>query len=143
MKRLRTLRALLAVAIILILPAVVLWGQKTASPNIGQKYDLTTETKVKGTVDELKVIPGPAEGVHLIVKSGTDLLFVHVAPESFLKDMDLTIQKGDSVEIVGSKIKVDGQDEMLAREIIDSNNDVTLRDKKGVPVWTVWDPEKK
>lgn len=143
MKRSRNLRALLAVAIILMLPLVVLWAQKTGSQTVGQKYDLATETKVKGTVDELKIIPGPAEGLHLMVKSGTDLLFVHVAPESFLKDMEVTIQKGDSVEIVGSKIKVDGQDEMLAREIIDSGNDVTLRDKKGVPVWSVWDPAKK
>ncbi len=141
MKRSRTLRALLAVAIILM--PVVVWAQKTGSQTVGQKYDFATETKVKGTVDELKIIPGPAEGVHLMVKSGTDLLFVHVAPEPFLKDMDLNIQKGDSVEIVGSKIKVDGQDEMLAREIIDSGNDVTLRDKKGVPVWSFWGPGKK
>lgn len=143
MKRLCTLRAQLVVAIILMLSATLLLGQKTGSQTVGQKYDLTTETKVKGTVDELKIIPGPAEGVHLMVKSGTDLLFVHVAPESFLKEMEINIQKGDPVEIVGSKIKVEGQEEILAREIIDAGNDITLRDKKGIPVWSVWDPGKK
>lgn len=143
MKRSHTLRALFVVAIILMLSEVALCAQKTGSQTIGRKYDLTTETKLKGTVDEVKIIPGPAEGLHLMVKSGTDLLFVHVAPESFLTEMDFAIHKGDSVEVIGSKIKVDGQDEILAREIIDSGNDMTFRDKKGTPVWSVWDPGKK
>jgi DNA/RNA endonuclease YhcR with UshA esterase domain len=143
MKRSSILRVLFVTATVLILSATVLWAQKNGSQTIGQKYDLTTETKLKGTVDEVKTIPGPAEGIHLIVKSGTETYFVHVAPDNFLKDMEFTVNKGDSVEVVGSKIKVDGQDEVLAREITDNNNQLTLRDKKGTPVWAIWDPGKK
>lgn len=143
MKRSHTLRVLFVAAIVLILSATVLSAQKTGSQTIGQKYDLTTETKLKGTVDEVKVIPGPAEGIHLIVKSGTETYFVHVAPETFLKEMEFSVNKGDSVEVLGSKIKVDGQEEILAREITDNNNQLTLRDKKGMPIWSVWDPTKK
>lgn len=142
MKRSHTLRALFVIATILIL-SVAMWAQKTGSQTIGQKYDLTTETKLKGTVDEVKVIPGPSEGVHLMVKSGTDTIFVHVAPEAFLKDMEVAFEKGDQLEILGSKVKVDGQDELLAREITKNGNQLTLRDKKGMPIWSMWDPGKK
>ncbi len=143
MKRSLISKALFVIATILILSATVLWAQKTGSQTVGQKYDLTTETKLKGTVEEVKVLPGPAEGVHLNVKNGTETVFVHVAPESFLKDMEVTFEKGDNVEVMGSKIKVDGQDEVLAREIIKNSNSLTLRDKKGMPIWSVWDPGKK
>ncbi len=143
MKRSHTLRALFVIAIILMLSGTVLWAQKTGSQTIGQKYDLTTETKLKGTVEEVKTIPGPAEGIHLMVKNGTETYFVHVAPDSFLKDMEFAFDKGDTLEILGSKIKVDGQDEVLAREITKSGNQLTLRDKKGTPIWSVWDPNKK
>ena len=143
MKRSLTLKALFVIATILILSATVVLAQKPASQTIGQKYDLTTETKVKGTVEEVKIIPGPSEGVHLMLKSGSDTLLVHVAPESFLKEMEVSFDKGDNLEITGSKIKVDGQDELLARTITKSGNELTLRDKKGMPIWSLWDPGKK
>lgn len=142
MKRSYTLRALFVIATILIL-SVALCAQKTGAQTVGQKYDLTTETKLKGVVDEVKVVPGPAEGVHLMVKSGTETVFVHVAPEAFLKDMEFSFDKGDEIELVGSKIKVDDKDEILAREITKKGNQLTLRDKKGMPIWSVWDPGKK
>lgn len=143
MKRSSILKVLFVTATVLILSATVLLAQKNGSQTIGPKYDLTTETKLKGTVDEVKTIPGPAEGIHLMVNAGTETYFVHVAPENFLKDMEFTVNKGDSVEVVGSKIKVDGQEEILAREITDNNNQLTLRDKKGTPVWAIWNPGKK
>ena len=143
MKLSKDLRALSVIAIILMLSGTALWAQKTGSQTIGQKYDLTSEVKLKGVVEEIKTVPGPAEGIHLMLKSGTDTILVHVAPQAFLKDMDFAFEKGDTLEILGSKIKVDGQDEVLAREIVKSGNQLTLRDKKGLPIWSVWDPGKK
>jgi hypothetical protein len=68
---------------------------------------------------------------------------VHVAPELFLKELDMGFNKGDQLEIVGSKLKIDGVDEVLAKEITRGDNTLTLRDKKGVPVWDGWMPSKK
>ena len=143
MKRSHSLKALLAIATILILSVTILSAQRTGSQTIGQKYDLTTETKLKGTIDEVKVIPGPSEGVHLMLKSATETTLIHVAPETFLKEMDVSFDKGDLIDVTGSKIKVDGQDEILAREITKNGNQLTLRDKKGMPIWSVWNPGKK
>jgi hypothetical protein len=112
-----------------------------ASPLNGQaslpKYDLATETKMKGTVQELKLPEkgSEKEGAHLMVKSGTDTLDVYLCPKSFLEDMGSTIAKGDEISLTGSKVKQDGTDMILAREVVKGNDTLVLRDDKGKPVW--------
>jgi hypothetical protein len=112
-----------------------------ASPLNGQaslpKYDLATETKMKGTVQELKLPEKGSEkdGAHLMVKSGTDTLDVYLCPKSFLEDMGSTIAKGDEISLTGSKVKQDGTDMILAREVVKGNDTLVLRDDKGKPVW--------
>jgi hypothetical protein len=138
----RTASLLAPIVIALFVLSICTWAQKPAS-NTGPKYDLTTETKLKGTVEEVKQDTRPGEGEHLMVKSGSDTILVHVAPELFLKEIEVELNKGDSVEITGSKLKIDGADEVLAKEITKGQNTFTLRDKKGVPIWDGWMPAKK
>lgn len=142
MKSLPSLKALFAGVIVLLVTATMLWGQKSAS--LGPKYNAANETTVKGTVEETKVVPGAMEGIHLFVKNETETILVHVAPEKFLKEMDSEFAKGDQVEVIGCKIKAeDGSDELLARQIVKSGNQLLLRDKKGTPIWALWNPGKK
>jgi hypothetical protein len=143
MKRQQSLRALCVGVIVLFVTATMLWGQKV-NGNLGSKYNVANEVSIKGTVEEVKVVPGATEGIHLILKSGTDTTLVHVAPEKFLKEMDSEFTKGDQLEIVGCKIKAeDGSEELLSRQITKSGNELMLRDKKGTPIWAMWDPSKK
>jgi hypothetical protein len=108
--------------------------QKTDSP----KYDLQSETKMKGIVDEVKL---PAKGsekdaAHLLVKSGADVIDIYLCPKSFLDDMGVTFSKGDEIALTGSKVKAEGADLILAREVVKGNDTVVLRDGKGDPVWS-------
>jgi hypothetical protein len=127
----------LSEASLLTLLLVVVW----ASPLTGQaalpKYDLATETKMKGTVQELKLPEKGSEkdGARLVVKSGTDTLDVYLCPKSFLDDMGSTLAKGDEISLTGSKVKQDGADMILAREVVKGNDTLVLRDDKGKPVW--------
>lgn len=143
MKSVSSLRALCAAAIILVASGA-LWAQKPGG-NTVPKYDAKNEVTLKGTVDEIKEIPGPLEGVHLILKSDTETILVHVAPDKFLKEMETSFNKGDVLEVVGCKIKdADGSDELLARQITKANNnELVLRDKKGTPIWVLWNPGSK
>jgi len=105
--------------------------------SVGSTYDLTTETKMKGTVQELKM---PAkenskEGAHLLVKSGDNTIDVYLCPKSFLEDMGSSLAKGDEVSITASKVKEGGEDVFLAREVVKGNDTLVLRDDKGKPVW--------
>jgi len=103
------------------------------------KYNKATETKIKGVIDDIKIIPGANEGVHLMVKTAAETILVHVGPEKFLAAIEVSFAKGDEVEVTGSKVKdADGTDEILAREIVKGDNVIVLRDDKGVPVWLGW-----
>lgn len=101
------------------------------------KYDPATETKVKGAVQELKFVP-PTGGKpvgYLVVKSGADSVQVFLGPKSFLDDMGASFKAGDEVEVTGSKVKQDGADLVLAREVEKGNDTLTLRFKDGKPAW--------
>lgn len=101
------------------------------------KYEVQSETKMKGTVDELKLPPkgSEKEAAHLILKVGPDTVDVYLCPASYLDDMGVTFKKGDEVSLTGSKIKQDGSDLIVAREVVKGTDALMLRDEKGVPVW--------
>lgn len=102
------------------------------------KYDLHTETKIKGIVEELKLPPkgSEKEAAHPLVKNGTDTVDVYLCPKSFLEDMGVSYSKGDEIALTGSKVKLGEADLILAREVVKGGDTLVLRDEKGVPVWT-------
>jgi hypothetical protein len=120
--------------------AVVLWIVSIPLV-IGQsslpKYDLATEAKMKGTVQELKLPEkgNEKEGAHLTLKTSDATIEVYLCPKSFLDDMGSTLAKGDEVNLTGSKVKQDGADLILARELVKGTDTLVLRDDKGKPVW--------
>jgi hypothetical protein len=101
------------------------------------KYDPATETKLKGVVEELKFLPptGAKPVVYLVVKSGQDTVDVFLCPKTFLSDMGATFKPEDKVEVTGSKVKQDGADLILAREVVKGDDTLTLRFKDGKPAW--------
>jgi hypothetical protein len=116
---------------------VIAGAEPMSGPATLPKYDLATEAKMKVTVEELKL---PAKGnekdaAHLLVKSGSDTLDVYLCPKAFLDDMGAAFAKGDEVTVTGSKIKQDGADMILARELVKGSDTLMLRDDKGKPVW--------
>jgi hypothetical protein len=101
------------------------------------KYDPATESKFKGVVAELKFVPatGAKPMAYLVMKSGPDSVQVFLCPKKFLDDMGIVFKADDEIEVTGSKVKQDGADLMLAREVIKSGDTVTLRFKDGKPAW--------
>jgi predicted PhzF superfamily epimerase YddE/YHI9 len=115
---------------------VVAVAQKAARP-VPPKYDLQTETKIKGTIEEVKLPPKGSEKeiAHLLVKNGVDTVDVYLCPKAFMDDMGMDFSKGDEISLTGSKIKQADSELFLAREIVKGNNTFALRDAKGNPVW--------
>jgi len=116
-----------------VLSASLASGQKNAPP----KYDLQSEAKFKGTIEEVKL---PSKGsdkdaAHLLLKVGADTDDIYLCPGSFLDDMGITFKKGDEIAVTGSKVKQDAADMILAREVVRGTDDLMLRDDKGVPIW--------
>ena len=110
-------------------------GQKKQSGGTsGPKYDLQTETKIKGAVDDVKLPPKGSEKeiVHLQVKDGANSIDVYLCPKTFL---GLIFPNGDEVAMTGSKVKPGDTEVFLVREIVKGNDSFVLRDAKGEPVW--------
>ena len=120
-----------------IILTVFLWSAFAAA-QAGPKYDPATETKLKGTIEELKLPPKGNEKdiAHLMIKNGEDVLDVYLCPKSFIDDMGVTFAKGDEIAFTGSKVKQGEADMILAREVVKGADTLVLRDDKGNPVWS-------
>ena len=101
------------------------------------KYDAATETTLKGTVQELKLVP-PSGGkpiVYLAMKGSPDSVEVFVCPKKFLDDIGVSFKALDEIEVTGSKVKQNGTDLILAREVMKGGETLTFRSKDGKPAW--------
>jgi len=101
------------------------------------KYDVQSETKIKGTIEELKF---PEKGkekeiAYLILKGPEKSVNVSLCPKSFLDDMGITLAKGDEISLTASRITAEGAEILLARDVSKGGDTLTLRDAKGEPVW--------
>ena len=125
-------------ALVVVVAVPMAFAQKAADTPALPKYDVSKEIKIKGTIEDVKemtMAKGEA-GVHLMVKTSTETIEVRLCPSGYLKEFEVAFSKGQQVEVTGSKLKIDDKDMILAREVVQGNNTITLRDKQGAPVWT-------
>jgi hypothetical protein len=117
---------------LVLLVAALVFAQPKAEP----KYDKASEVKMKGTVEEVKGVPGSCcteKCIHLMLRTDKGLVEIQVAPDVFLKDMEVAFAKGDKLEVTAAKI--DGAESYLAREINMNGSILIVRDDQGGPVW--------
>lgn len=116
------------------MPAV---SQKAQPADILPKYDLGTEMKTKGVIEEINQRPvGPRKDfTELILKIGEDKVHIYVCPQPFQTEMGITFTKGDQIAVTGSKVKQEAVEIILAREMVKGTDTLMFRDGKGNPVW--------
>ena len=105
----------------------------------GGNYDPATETTLSGTVEEVLTIPGPGKGpggMHLMLRTEAGVSEVHVGPVTFISAQGFVVAAGDAITVTGSKVTVQGKEAILAREITRGEQSLTLRDDRGVPLWS-------
>ena len=124
-------KALLPIAFLLLATAAL--AQAPPPP----KYDVATETKIKGMVEQLKFVPptGGKPVAYLVLKVGQDTVDIFLCPKTFLEDMGIAFQPSDIIQVTGSKIKQDNSDVILAREVVKGGDTVTFRFGDGKPAW--------
>ena len=101
------------------------------------KYDLHTETKTKGVVEEVNLLPlgTRKDFTELIIKNGEDKVHIYVCPKPFQEEMGISFSKGDEIAVTGSKVKQEASVVILAREVVKGTDTLLFRDDKGNPVW--------
>lgn len=146
LKQLMTPLIFLTLVVGLIMPSAGAQRGIKANPQM-PRYDPKTEVTVKGTIEEVQhmmpATPPPGRGrmagmggTHIKIATEKGTLDVHLGPSAFLAEKKFTLSKGDAVEITGSRVKIQGNDALIAREITKGSEKLVLRDANGIPLWS-------
>ena len=100
-------------------------------------FDPATVTTISGEVLAVNEVQQGRRGtgMHAEVKSGTDVVDVHLGPSWYLDRQKTKIAKGDTVEVTGSKVTLQGKPALLAQTVKKGAEVLSLRDATGVPAW--------
>lgn len=103
---------------------------------MGANYDPSTETKLTGTIEQIKTMDSMCQtGTHVVIKTNEGTTEVALGPAQFLKDQSVTLNKGDRIEVTGAKTATRMGEFLIARQVVVGSKTLTLRDEKGVPAW--------
>jgi hypothetical protein len=134
-KRLKILFRLVLSLLLWVTPGL---SQKTPPEDSSlPKYELDAEMKTKGVIDEVNLVTvgKRKDFTELIIKNGDDKIQIYVCPKPFEDEMGISFSKGDEITVTGSKVKHEGADVILAREVAKGEDTLLFRDAKGIPVW--------
>jgi hypothetical protein len=100
-------------------------------------FDPATVTTVSGEVLAVNAVQYGRRGggVHVDLKTGTDVVDVHLGPSWYLDQQKTKVAKGDALEVTGSKVALRGKPALIAQTVKKGSDVLTLRGAKGVPVW--------
>ncbi|HKZ79081.1 MAG TPA: hypothetical protein VJ124_12325 [Pyrinomonadaceae bacterium] len=139
MKSLNVWRIMLAIVVLFSFTVGEAYAQRRRGQVKGTpRYDRTTEVTMRGTVEKVESQIGGMgwNGTHLVVRFEAETLKVLVGPSHYLAQKGFAFAVGDDVEVTGSKVKFEGHDILVTREIRKGDWWLTLRDKQGIPVWS-------
>ena len=114
------------------------WGQNS---NYGRLFNTNTIETISGTVEAVEIISldtNMPTGIHLKVKTKSEVVSVHLGPSWYLDNQEIRFEKGDKITITGSKITYQNAPAVIAAEVEKGDDILLLRDKAGYPVWSGW-----
>jgi hypothetical protein len=135
--------SILGVSTLVTLAAVSIVMAQSGTGAASPMYDVKTETTIRGIVESVDTVTGTdgrgrhaLGGTHLMVKTEKEALAVHVGPTAYLTEKGIKLAKGDTLEILGSRVTIDKEAVVIAKQIKQGDNTWTLRDASGRPLWS-------
>jgi hypothetical protein len=114
------------------------WGMGSQYQRMFNPASVETITGTVESVGKMIPIRGMHSGIHLTVKTEKESVDVHLGPEWYIERLDTKIQKGDTIEVKGSRVTITGKPAIIAAEVKKGDNVLVLRDNNGIPAWTGW-----
>ncbi len=134
MRNLRIIVGAVTVVLIVLLTAVTSRKQPDSLA-----YSAGNEFTAAGTVEDVQEFYCPVtddRGTHVMLKTDRGTILVHVAISRFLREHKFAIRPGERWQVTGAKIRYQGKEGMIAREIIRGDEVFTMRDAAGKPLWS-------
>ena len=106
------------------------------APAQGAKlYNPANEVLITGTISEVRNFACPVSegeiGTHVMVKTADGVVQVHLAPDRIMRSQKLIFAPGEQITVLGSKVRLFGHNDMIARQVTRGNEDIFFRDPKG------------
>jgi hypothetical protein len=89
-------------------------------------------------VEQITPMRGMSGGTHVLVKTATETLDVHLGPRWYLDNQEAQLASKDQVEVRGSRVTMNGKPVIIAAEVKKGDASLLLRDDQGMPMWSGW-----
>jgi hypothetical protein len=114
------------------------WGMGSTYSRMFNPSTIDTISGEVLRVDAITPMKGMSYGVHLMVKTDRETLSVHLGPAWYVENQDTKIEPKDKIEVIGSRITLEGKPVIIAAEVMKGDEVLKLRDKNGFPFWSGW-----
>ena len=137
MKLSSLLLGVVAAGVVIAVLLLVLGVRFHTSPTLqgAALYDPAKEVTVKGVVTGVEEFDCPVSrgelGTHLALQTADGNLQIHLAPSRILRAQKLTFSAGDQVQVVGARVRLYGNDGLIAQEVTRGNESYIFRDHEG------------
>lgn len=114
------------------------WGMGS---QYNRTYNPATVETLSGTVevvDTVTPMKGMHSGVHIMLKTDKETVSIHLGPEWYIERLDTKIEKGDKIEVKGSRVTFANNPALIAAEVKKGDSTLVLRDGSGIPAWAGW-----
>lgn len=114
------------------------WGPGSS---YNRMYDTKTVETISGSVisiDQILPDKNMSVGIHLLLNTVNGNVSIHLGPAWYIENQDIQIIKGDNVSVTGSKVTYNGDQVIIAKEVIEGDQLLKLRDENGYPLWSGW-----
>ena len=114
------------------------WAMGTSYQRMYNPATVETVSGKVESVDKITPIKGMYYGIHLLLKTDKETVSVHLGPGWYIERLDTKIEKGDRIEVKGSRATMMGKPVIIAAEVKKGESVLKLRDENGIPVWAGW-----
>ncbi len=114
------------------------WGAQGAYQRL---YNPATVETVRGevvAVERTVPLKGMGAGIHLQLKTDKETIPVHLGPAWYIERLDTRIEKGDTIEVEGSRVTIAEKPAIIAAQVKKGDAVLALRDARGIPAWSGW-----
>ena len=114
------------------------WGMGSQYNRMYNAATVETLTGMVEAVNKITPMKGMYAGIHIMLKTDKETISVQLGPEWYIERLDTKIQKGDTIEVKGSRVTIAGKPVIIAAEVKKGDSTLVLRDSAGIPAWAGW-----